>query len=266
MEQRLAAPTTQSPDRTMRGAAAGACPLRFSDDTNARLQDEVEWYVGQGEIISTPTALAGLIAKTACQGLCCVRESEDTGIKLGVTNDWSVCITAVLRDKKLYIIDVWRGRVEFPELRDKAIELARLHGAGTLLIEDKASGQQLIQTLRGANLRGVPEPIAINPEGDKVSRAIGVSSMVEAGQVFLPAEGHWLGEFKSEVLSFPSGKYDDQVDALSQLLGWVRTRLMYTPTPSAGPEVYTFDDYGNVIGDPDEHDSDKFNDDPWGAY
>ena len=184
-------------------------------------------------------------------------QSWDTGIKTGETHGWSVGVTALLRGRYLYILDVWRGRLEYPELRHKVIELAQMHRVQTLVIEDKASGQQLIQTLGSEHHPGVPRPIPRNPESDKFSRAAGVSSMVEAGQMFLPPEAHWLGEFKSELLAFPSGRFDDQVDALSQLLDWVRDRLSYRPVPNAGPELMK-ENYS-------EEDEVDFDGDPWGA-
>lgn len=128
-------------------------------------------------------------------------------------------LTARKRGKDLFVTDVWRERLEFPDLKRKTVEFARLHGARTLLIEDKASGQQLIQALRAEDLAGVPNPIARNPEMDKYSRAAGVSSIVEAGQIFVPAEAHWLADFSSELLDFPNCWHDDQVDPLAQLLG-----------------------------------------------
>jgi len=185
-------------------------------------------------------------------------QSWDTGIKTGNENAFSACVTAIRRTRYLYVIDVWRGRVEFPELKYKVIELARLHRATTLLVEDKASGQQLIQTLRSEQHAGVPVPIPRTPATDKVSRAEGVSSMVEAGQLFLPREAHWLGEFKSEVLAFPSGRFDDQVDALSQLLEWLRLRLSYQSLPNVGPELMGDDPVEDEEGP-------EFNGDPWGA-
>lgn len=184
-------------------------------------------------------------------------QSWDTAIKTADGNSFSVCITALVRRQHFCLIDLWRGRLEFPDLRRKAIELARLHGARTLLIEDRASGQQLIQTLRSEEPHGVPLPIARTPVTDKLSRAEGVSSIIEAGQLFLPAEAHWLGEFKSELLAFPSGRYDDQVDALTQLLEWVRDRMHRPSVLSAGPELMDPD------GPPRDHL--PFDGDPWGA-
>ncbi len=186
-------------------------------------------------------------------------QSWDTGIKTGEDHAFSVCTTALLAGKYIYLVDVWRGRLEFPELERKVVELAQLHRAQTLLIEDKASGQQLIQNLRSKTSPGVPDPIARTPAADKFSRAQGVGSLVEAGQLFLPAEAHWLGEFKNELLAFPSGRFDDQVDALSQLLDWVRLRWQHPPTSNAAPIEMS------ESGDHDLYDNDGYDDDPWGA-
>jgi hypothetical protein len=83
-----------------------------------------------------------------------------------------------------------------------------------------------------------------------------VSSIIEAGQLFLPNEAHWLGEFKSELLAFPSGRYNDQVDALTQLLEWVRDRIQRAPLLEGPAEI-----------PPDGADEDYpgFEGDPWGA-
>lgn len=190
-------------------------------------------------------------------------QSWDTGIKTAEGNSYSVGITALVSRNMIYVLDIWRGRLEFPELKKKAIELARLHCAGTLLIEDRASGSQLIQSLRSEQHAAVPMPIACNPESDKRTRAEGVSSMVEAGQLLLPREAHWLGEFKSELLSFPSGRYADQVDALSQLLARVRDSWS-DYEPIVGPILWSEDE--GFTGDlPNNGFEVDYDFDPWGA-
>ena len=172
-------------------------------------------------------------------------QSWDTAIKTGSANDYSVCITARKIRKEIRIIDVWRGKLEFPALLRKAVELARLHQARTILIEDKASGQQLLQALRAGSWPGVPDPIGRTPELDKFSRAAGVSSMVEAGQVFLPEDAPWVDEFRRELLSFPNAKHDDQVDAFAQLLDWVRRQWRFDTGPVAGPIMIIANDDGS---------------------
>ena len=151
-------------------------------------------------------------------------QSWDTASKDGINSDWSVCITAHVKGRDVYILDVYRKRLTFPELKKQVIRLAEFHKVQVLLIEDAASGTQLIQELRHGNNFEVPRPRPQKPEGDKVTRLAGVTAMIEAGQLHLPEQASWRADFESELLGFPSAKYDDQVDALSQLLNWVRKR------------------------------------------
>jgi predicted phage terminase large subunit-like protein len=85
------------------------------------------------------------------------------------------------------------------------------------LIEDKGSGTSLIQELRSSNV-GV---IAINPEGDKITRCSAISAQFEAGSVFFPKSAPWLDSLKAELLGFPNVKHDDQVDSITQALSWI---------------------------------------------
>lgn len=165
-------------------------------------------------------------------------QSWDTASKDGINNDWSVCITAHVTGRDVYILDVFRKRLNFPELKKQVIRLAEQYKAQILLIEDAASGTQLIQELRHGNHFGIPRPMVQKPDGDKVTRLAGVTAMIEAGQLHLPEEAFWQADFESELLGFPNAKYDDQVDALSQLLNWVRKR----PAP-----IRTDEDVSNML-------------------
>ena len=172
-------------------------------------------------------------------------------------SDYSAFIIARVFGKTIHIIDVVRARLQFPALKARTIELARLHGAKVLLIEDAASGQQLIQSLRAEEPRGVPSPIARRPEGDKVSRVIGVTAMIEAGRLHLPQSADWLGDYTAELLGFPTSRYDDQVDATAQLLIWVQEQDMFRAPEIAGPIEMT-------DGEPDDPEG-LWIGDPWGA-
>ena len=146
--------------------------------------------------------------------------------------------------------------MEFHELRSSAMGLALEYGARDLLIEDMASGQQLIQELGRLSPAGVPVPMPEKPSTDKASRVEGISAMIEAGQLHLPKEAPWLVDFKSELLGFPHTRFHDQVDALSQLMARVRTRQQITIPLNAGPEL--MDEYGTP---PTDYDGD-----PWDVY
>ncbi len=148
-------------------------------------------------------------------------QSWDTASKAEEIHDYSVCTTWLRRGEDFYLLDVARKRMEYPALRKFITEHARLHEADAVLIEDRGSGTQLIQDLRE---EGVVKPIAISPEADKVTRMHVHSPRIEGGHVFLPEEAHWLGAFQSEVLQFPQVRHDDQVDSMSQFLGWAKIR------------------------------------------
>lgn len=184
-------------------------------------------------------------------------QSWDTAIKTGDSHDYSVCITAIIRGSDIFVIDVWRGKLEFPDLKRKAVEQCDQFNADTILIEDKASGQQLIQALRAEDKYHVPRPIGISPESDKMNRAAGVTNMVEAGQMHLPEEASWLADFKSELLAFPNSRHDDQVDAFSQLFGWARKKIANREPLGSPPEVP--DPYDPEYG----YDYDDGDGDPW---
>lgn len=146
-----------------------------------------------------------------------VVQSWDTAYKAGANNDPSVCLTFAEVEEGYLLIDLWRGRVGYPELKRAALAMADKHRPHAILIEDKASGQSLLQDLRAEG--GLPV-VAIRPERDKVSRLAGVTALIEAGHLHLPRAAPWLAAFEAELLTFPNSAHDDQVDALSQFLNW----------------------------------------------
>ncbi|MEN2986715.1 phage terminase large subunit [Tistrella sp. BH-R2-4] len=150
-----------------------------------------------------------------------VLQSWDTAYKADALNDPSVCLTVYEHDDGLHVADVWRARVEYPELRRQALALAERWRPTVVLIEDRASGQSLIQDLRGAGRR-LPV-VAVRPAADKLTRLAVTTPRLESGQVTLAAGAPWVADFVAELTIFPNTAHDDQVDALSQLLSWLDT-------------------------------------------
>lgn len=175
-----------------------------------------------------------------------VVQSWDTASKTGVNNDYSVAITAVYHERRFYVLDVFRRRVDFVALRARLCMLCEQYGVERLLIEEAASGLQLIQLLRQSRGDSVPLPIACKPEGDKLSRFAAQASQIEAGALVLPRTAPWLAEFISEVIGFPNARYDDQADALAQMLRHAPRKE--SPVTVAGPLIYSEEtgwrDYG----------------------
>ena len=108
--------------------------------------------------------------------------------------------------------------MNYPELKCAVWEQAEMYKATLVLIEDKASGTQLIQELVKEGLR-IVKPV--KPEGDKTMRFNAQTATIENGFVYLPQAAHWLVDFIYEVTTFPAAKYDDQADSISQALEWI---------------------------------------------
>jgi predicted phage terminase large subunit-like protein len=146
-------------------------------------------------------------------------QSWDTANKATELSDFSVCTTWGQKNQKLFLLDVLRKLLDYPTLKRTVCEQAERFHPTTILIEDKASGAQLIQELIRENVHGVKR---YEPTMDKVMRLHSVTSSIENGFVYLPAEATWLAVYLHELTTFPNGKYDDQADSTSQALDWAK--------------------------------------------
>ncbi len=148
-------------------------------------------------------------------------QSWDTANKSTELSDYSVCTTWGRANRKLYLLHVFRQRLNYPDLKRKVRQLADIHGADKILIEDKASGTQLIQELQAELLFGIIpyEP----PSGtDKVMRLHAQTAWFENGLVLLPRNAPWLSDYVTELTGFPGTRYDDQVDSTAQALSHLK--------------------------------------------
>ena len=142
----------------------------------------------------------------------------DTAFQAKTTADYSVCQTWGLGvNGRMYLLDEWRGRVEFPELKRQAMIQYKKHSPSRVYIEERASGQALIQELRQERdgLPALPVISFKDKNVDKVMRANAVTGFVESGIVHLPNPtiAPWINDWCSELQYFPAGSHDDRVDA-----------------------------------------------------
>jgi predicted phage terminase large subunit-like protein len=153
-------------------------------------------------------------------------QSWDTANKATELSDFSVCTTWGVKDKNVYLLGLLRQRLEYPALKRAVREHQNLYGASEILIEDKASGTQLIQELIADGCYGVTR---YQPDCDKIMRMHAQTAMIENGFVYIPQDAPWLAEYLHEMTVFPNGKHDDQVDSTAQFLDWFKR-----PFPSQG--------------------------------
>ena len=156
-------------------------------------------------------------------------QSWDTAFEKNNRADYSACTTwGVFQhpnkhgDLKpnIILLDAFKERMEFPELKQKALELWREFEPDTLIVEKRAAGAPLIYEMRKM---GIPMSEYTPGKGnDKISRVNAISDLFASGIVWCP-ETRWAEEVMDELASFPNGDHDDLVDSSSQAL--MRFRL-----------------------------------------
>ena len=148
--------------------------------------------------------------------------SWDCASKSNELADYSVGTTWGRKGRQCFLLNVVRKKVEFPDLKRLVLEQSQLFRPSRILIEDHGAGAALIQQLRAEGLSGIVE---IKPQGDKVMRMSAQTAPIEAGLVSIPENAQWMAEFIHEIVMFPKGRHDDQIDSMSQALDY-----LYTPT------------------------------------
>ena len=148
-----------------------------------------------------------------------IMQSWDTANKPDDKSDYSVGTTWGIKAGLIFLLHVWRNQVGFPALKNAVLQQRELYRPGVILIEDMASGTQLIQELREA---GFSEILGCKCSYDKVMRFQAQLALIQNGRVYLPEQAFWLAEYLDEVKTFPNSAHKDQVDSTTQALEWFR--------------------------------------------
>ncbi|MBU6498524.1 MAG: phage terminase large subunit [Rhodospirillales bacterium] len=155
-----------------------------------------------------------------------ILQSWDSANKATELADYSVCTSWGVLGTTIYLLHVLRARLGYPDLKRAVREQQELHHADVVLIEDRASGTQLIQEFQAEGFHNVT---AYQPAGDKVMRMHAQTALIENGRVHLPREAAWLDGYLHELAMFPRGKHDDQVDSTAQALDWIKGHARQEP-------------------------------------
>jgi predicted phage terminase large subunit-like protein len=147
-----------------------------------------------------------------------IYHSWDCAVKPGANTDYTVCTVWGVKQHCYYLIDLFRQKVSFPQLKEAALALATEYQPNAVLIEDKASGQALLQELREKTSLPI---LGITPKHDKITRALEICHIIESGRVCIPENISWRSELENELSAFPNASHDDIVDSISQFLKWI---------------------------------------------
>lgn len=159
--------------------------------------------------------------------------SVDSSFKDGIMNDYSVIATWGSDGVNYYLLDIWRARVEYPELKAAILGRAGMMHPQAIYIEDTAAGIVASQELRRETALPI---IPVKVTASKESRAAAVTPLCEARKVMLPTGAAWVDEWINEHASFPTGTHDDQVDTTSMALAKLKQNI---PIPQASPAIVT---------------------------
>lgn len=145
-----------------------------------------------------------------------VFQSWDTASKTGLANDWSVGTTWLYKGGFYYLLNVVREKLEYPALKAKMLETAKQYNPRIILVEDTGVGTGLIAELKVEGL----DVVEISATQSKEARANIETPKFESGRVWFPKSAVWLSALEAELLAFPAGRHDDQVDSIVQALAY----------------------------------------------
>ena len=144
--------------------------------------------------------------------------SWDTASTLSETADYSVGTVWGAKGLNYYLLDLVRGRWEFPDLRREVIRLSNLWQVNQTIIEDTETGRSLQQDLQ-ANKNDDASPVKASlRQGGQICCTVGT---FQSGQVYVPTEAPWVSTWLQELIGFPNAGHDDQVDSTSQALQYL---------------------------------------------
>jgi predicted phage terminase large subunit-like protein len=221
--------TVWGPRRSTRRPGDALHPAREPPEMLEQIRRTIGEYNFAGQYQQAPSPLGGGLVKAAWfrqytssevpQSFDRVVQSWDTANKASELSDFSVCTSWGIKGKQVYLIDVLRKRLEYPELKRAVREQYERFRPSVVLIEDKASGTQLVQEL---TLEGLYAVTRYKPQFDKVMRMHAQTAMIESGFVRVPEKAPWLAQYLNEMTVFPNGRHDDQVDSTAQMRDWFK--------------------------------------------
>lgn len=231
---------TQDP-RTIEGELL--CPERFPLAWVAEQKRTLGTYGASGQLQQSPVPAKGGLIKLDWFQRYSVLPTKDQWIQ--VVQFWDtaqkanellncpwVCGTWVkAKNGGLYLIDVFREWMDYPQGKRIAKSLAEKYNPHVIVIEDKSTGSSLIQEMKKETKFSI---LPFEPEADKITRLATESPAVESGRIWLPYIASWLPAFELEIGGFPLSATMDQADMLSMALRYFQKKKISVADVLAG--------------------------------
>jgi predicted phage terminase large subunit-like protein len=209
--------------------------------------DQLRFDLGEigysAQILQQPTPLGGALFKlkhiqrydVLPKSFEKIVQSCDPAVVDAANNSYCVCTTWGIWRKKLYLIDVFRKRLNFHQVPPAILSLRDKFQANVVILEVAGIGKAVGDVLAQGDYhwRGWLAPY--EPKQDKLSRAIPTTILFERKLIHLPKQAEWLETYEAELGQFPRSKYDDQVDSTTQFLFALTRHNIVTRDLSAYP-------------------------------
>lgn len=228
-------PAIAEVDETYRKQGEPLQPERFGIETLNKIKVAVGSRVWNSLYQQRPSAIEGSLFKREHWqyykplsnnvneiknqlGIKRIIQGWDTAFKKTDSADFSAGLTIGVSDSRYYILDVMKEKFEYPELKRAVQMYAEKWNPQVVLVEDKASGQSILQELkRQTRIPLLPYKI----DKDKIARANAITPIHEAGLVYLPEQASWVYDFVESLSLFPNGTHDDDVDSFTMCLDYL---------------------------------------------
>jgi predicted phage terminase large subunit-like protein len=225
---RIPAIAEEDDDPVGRNTGEALCPQRYDEKALARIKDAMNSMMWAALFQQRPAPMEGTTFMRdkwqyykIIPPVRYILQSWDTASKKKLTSAYSVCQTWGVSETGFVLIDQWRARVEYPQLRKQAEIQYMKYGPNVVLVEDRDTGQALIQALQQETRVPV---VGVYPDLDKRVRAVAISPLIESKRVFLPQITErtlWVDDFVNTCATFPNCLDFDEIDAMSQALSYL---------------------------------------------
>lgn len=203
---------------------------RFPEKVLKQLEASLGLYGTAGQLQQQPVPLGGnIFNRNFWKYYFVLPEIEEVVISVDcafkdfITSDYVAIQVWGRRGAHKFLIYRLKERLGFAATV-QAVRATRAQFPQTIavLIEDKANGPAVIETIQGE----IPGVLAIEPEGGKIARAYAIQPQHEAGNLFLPDPtiAPWVNEYLTELTAFPGAPNDDEADATTQAVNWMSNR------------------------------------------
>jgi predicted phage terminase large subunit-like protein len=146
-------------------------------------------------------------------------QSWDTALSCSETANYSACTTWGIRGKEMYLLNAFRDRLSYTDLKRKVLERKKFFHADLVIVEKAAAGLMLCEDFAKEDNSGWLKAFGPSNRDSKTARAEHQTAKIERGEVLLPAYTlKWKEPFETELAAFPHGKNDDWVDTMTQFL------------------------------------------------